>query len=164
MPVPFMSVFNKPNSDDSCEQRDSSSVTPQVFTLFNSDNMYDRAVAFALHLQRNAKTLPEQIQLAYLLAYGRSAEDEELKISLDHIEGRIVYHSEHVPKPKAYPATIKRFCVEEFSGEGFEYLEKLDIYEDFVSDPKLWDVDERIRSLADLALVLINSNEFIFIY
>lgn len=164
MPVPFMSVFNKPNADDSCEQRDSSSVTPQVFTLFNSDNSYDRSVAFALRLERQAKTLEDQVQLAFQLAFGRLAEPDEVSFSIEHIKDRISYHQTHQPEQKFYPTSIKRLCVEEFSGEGFEYQEKLDIYEDFVSDSKLWDVDPETRALADLALVLINSNEFIYIY
>ena len=32
---PFLEVFNQPNPNDSCEERVSESVTPQVFTLLN---------------------------------------------------------------------------------------------------------------------------------
>ena len=164
MPVPFMSVFNKPNADDSCEARDSSSVTPQVFTLFNSDNSYDRSVAFALRIQKEKNSLQEQVALAFKLAFGREAESEELKNSLQHVMNRVEYHKVNKPVKKAYPKSIKRICVEEISGEGFEYQERLDIYEDFKADKKLWDVDAKSRALADLCLVLINSNEFIYIY
>ena len=164
MPVPFMSVFNKPNADDSCEARDSSSVTPQVFTLFNSDNSYDRSIAFALRLQKHTDSLKSQISLAYKFAFGREAEVEELQLSLSHVEDRLVYHRKNIPVKKPYPTSIKRICVEEFSGEAFEYIERLDVYEDFISDKKLWDVDAKTRALADLCLILFNTNEFIYIY
>ena len=36
LPAPFMEVFNAPAPDFSCEKRGNSTVTPQVFNLFNS--------------------------------------------------------------------------------------------------------------------------------
>lgn len=164
MPVPFMSVFNKPNADDSCEARDSSSVTPQVFTLFNSDNSYDRSVAFALRLKKEKSTLKDQVAYAFNLAFGREADSEELKQSISHVLDRVVYHKKHMPEKRDYPTSVKRNCVEEFSGESFEYVERLDVYENLVADKKLWEVDAETRALADLCLILINSNEFIYIY
>ena len=34
---PFLEVFNQPNPNDSCEVRDTAAVSPQAFTLLNSD-------------------------------------------------------------------------------------------------------------------------------
>ena len=51
-PDPFLELFNQPNPNDSCEERVSESVTPQAFTLLNSDLMNDRATALALRAQR----------------------------------------------------------------------------------------------------------------
>ena len=45
---PFLELFNQPNPNDSCEERDSAAVTPQAFTLLNSQVMSDRAIALAL--------------------------------------------------------------------------------------------------------------------
>ncbi len=53
---PFMEVFNEPAPDFSCERRDVSTVTPQVFSLFNSQASYDRALAVAARLQRTEKS------------------------------------------------------------------------------------------------------------
>ena len=44
---PFFEMFNVPNGESSCEARDVSTVTPQVFALFNSAHAFDRALAFA---------------------------------------------------------------------------------------------------------------------
>ena len=44
---PFLEVFNAPSPDLSCEAREASTVTPQVFALFNSENSLDRALALA---------------------------------------------------------------------------------------------------------------------
>ena len=44
----FTELFNQPNPNESCEVRESTAVTPQVFTLFNSDQMTDRSVAVSV--------------------------------------------------------------------------------------------------------------------
>ena len=48
---PFTELFNQPNPNESCELRESAAVTPQVFTLLNSDLMTDRSIALALRLE-----------------------------------------------------------------------------------------------------------------
>ncbi len=64
----------------------------------------------------------------------------------------------------AYPKNVTREAVDELSGESFVFTEALDVSEHFVSDLKPWDVDARTRGLAELCLVLFNSNEFIYVY
>ena len=49
---PFLEIMNLPNPNESCELRDSAAVTPQAFTLLNSDVMTDRSIAFALRVQK----------------------------------------------------------------------------------------------------------------
>ena len=44
---PFLEIFNQPNPNDSCEARNTAAVSPQAFTLLNSDFMTDRSLAFA---------------------------------------------------------------------------------------------------------------------
>ena len=45
LPDPAMEVFNQPTPDFSCERRDASTVTPQVFSLFNGAASHARALA-----------------------------------------------------------------------------------------------------------------------
>ena len=51
---PFMEVMNLPNPNDSCEARDTAAVSPQAFTLLNSDVMSDRSIALANRIQELA--------------------------------------------------------------------------------------------------------------
>ena len=57
-----------------------------------------------------------------------------------------------------------REAVEENTGEKFEFTEKLNLYADFVPDLKPGDVDVQTRGLAEVCLVLLNSNEFVYVY
>ena len=100
---------------------DSSSVTPQVFTLFNSDNSYERSIAFALRLQQERGTVYEQVKLAYQLAFGRNPDDQEFEVSLAHVKSKVAYHQKHQPEVKEYPTILDRSLVEEMSGVSFDY-------------------------------------------
>ena len=63
-----------------------------------------------------------------------------------------------------YPGEVVREAVDENTGEPFSYIEKLNVYDEFVPDLQPADVDAETRALADLCLVLVNSNEFIYVY
>jgi hypothetical protein len=49
------------------------------------------------------------------------------------------------------------------TGEEFEWEEELDGLRDYQPDVKPWDVGPPTRALADLCLVLLNSNEFLYV-
>ena len=53
---------------------------------------------------------------------------------------------------------------EEMTGEHFEYIEELDIYDAYIPDLQPTDVDEKTRAFADMIAVLFNSNEFVYVY
>jgi hypothetical protein len=161
---PFMEVFNEPDPDLSCEARDASNVTPQVFSLFNSQIAYDRAVAFALRVESKTETPAEAIRLTFKLALNRIPSDDEFNASLKHFESMKTRHqSNNIPKPN-YPIEVVREAVEENTGEKFQFTERLDVFEDFIPDKKIADVPPKTRALAELCLVLFNSNEFAYIY
>jgi len=161
---PMLNVFNQPQTEDSCERRDSSNITPQVFTLLNSDSSIDRSIAFAQRLQREAGTFTEQMQRAFQLAYQRDPDRIELKLLKRHFQQMLVHHQQTIPQPADPPTVLERSLVEEFSGKAFRYEERLDVYEDYQHHTKPWDVSAETRALADLCLILINSNEFIYVY
>ena len=162
---PFLEVFNQPGPNDSCEMRDASSVTPQVFTLLNSDVMTDRSIAFALRLSKERDTLDARIERAFQLAFGRAPKSDEAAKLTAYVRQMIAYHREHKPKPKKMPTTVTRSVVEEFSGQAFDYTEWLNVYDgQYVPDRKAWDVKPETRALADLCMVLFNAHEFVFVY
>lgn len=161
---PFMELFNLPNPNESCELRDSAAVTPQAFTMMNSEMTSDRSIALALRVQKEKETSNDQIARAFELTFGRlPSEKEQTALTKYHSE-MIAYHETHMPAPSNYPTEITRSLVEEFSGKPFKYQEKLPVFESYIPDKKPSDVDAKTRALADACLLLLNSNEFVYVY
>jgi hypothetical protein len=165
LPNPMLSVFNQPTPDLSCERRSTSTVTPQVFSLLNSPQMRDRAIALAIRVTKEADSdIAAQIRHTTQLIWGRLPTSKELKQSQTYVQEMMSYHKEQTPTKPTYPTQIKRKMFEEMTGESFEYMEELDIYQDYEPDQKDADVSVTTRALADLALVLFNTNEFVYVY
>lgn len=161
---PFLEIFNQPNPNDSCEMRDAPSVSPQAFTMLNSDLITDRSIAFADRLMTENDSFDERVTRAFELALGREPDQEEKSRSLAYVEEMRGYHKKHDPDPVTYPTSVTRSLVEEFSGLPFEFEEILPVFENYTPDKKASDVDTDTRALADLCLVLFNSNEFVHVY
>ncbi len=162
---PMLEIMNQPNPNESCEVRDSAAVTPQAFTLLNSDTMTDRSIALALRLEKENPDKPEAwIQKAIQLSFNRSATEAEKSSLLAYLKEMQSYHAEHRPEEVEYPTQVVRSLVEEFTGEPFEFIEKLNVYNDYVPDAKPWTVSADTRALADVCLLLMNSNEFLYVY
>ena len=161
---PFMEVMNLPNPNESCEVRDVAAVSPQAFTLMNSDVMTDRSIALAQRLQAQHSGTKLQITNAFELAYGRKPRTQELKSLTDYVEDMVKYHRQHKPEVTVYPRSVTRSLVEEFTGETFTFDEILPVFEDYVPDTKSDSVSAEVRALADLAMLLFNSNEFVYVY
>ncbi|MDC0175441.1 DUF1553 domain-containing protein, partial [Planctomycetaceae bacterium] len=162
---PFLEILNLPNPNESCESRTAAVVSPQAFTLMNSDVMTDRSIAFALRVRKEKPGDTDLwIRRAVQLAYARvpmAAEQKSLHAYLVEMQG---YHTQHKPKRIEYPTQVVRSLVEELTGEPFEFIEKLNVYENYVPDAKPWTVDADTRALADVCLLLLNSNEFLYLY
>ncbi|MGA0029767.1 MAG: PSD1 and planctomycete cytochrome C domain-containing protein [Opitutales bacterium] len=158
---PFMEVFNKPNPNDSCESRDSAAVSPQAFTLLNSDTMTDRSIAFALRIEKDAKDGGAQIKRAFQLALNRTPTADEQQRLTNYLTEMRSYHVGVRPEAARYPTKVTRSLVEEFSGKTFEYEEVLPAFEHYTPDKKAADVPAETRALADVCLLLLNSHEFI---
>ena len=160
---PFTEIFNQPNPNESCEFREEAVVTPQVFTLMNSNMITDRSIAMALRLQDLSDDKDQQIQFAFQRILLRSPTLVEQTRMIQYRQEMLEYHGSFQPKSVKYPTSITRSLVEEFSGETFEYEEILPAFEDYEADRKAHEVSPETRSLADVCLLLFNTNEFIFI-
>ncbi len=161
---PLMEVFNQPSYDLSCERRDSSTVTPQVFTLMNSTNSVDRSIAMALRLRARSGTVEERVNRAFQYAFGRDATEKERVTMAEHVRKMTEHHRSHIPEPEVPPKELDRAVVEEMSGLALQYKEPLDVYDDYIPHAKPWDVEPETRALADLCLALFNANEFVYVY
>jgi hypothetical protein len=73
------------------------------------------------------------------------------------------HHTNHPPQPTAIPTTVKRHMVEELTGETVYWDEDLSVLKDYHRDLMPWQADAATRALADLCLVLMNSNEFLYL-
>jgi hypothetical protein len=161
---PFMTVFNSPSPDLSCEGRDASTVTPQVFALFNSEASMNRAVTWAARLVRETRTREQAVTRAFQLAFGREPTAAENTGSLAHWDAMTARHRT-ISVPKApTPREVSRDAVDENTGEKFRFVEPLEVAADFVPDLQLADVPPETRGLAELCLVLLNTNEFAYVY
>lgn len=167
---PFLEVFNAPGAETSCEARDTSLVTPQVFAMFNSATSFDRALAMANRLLKEADDASDAsakeliIHQAFRLCYGRNAGTDEVSACLQHWKSMTKKHEKLTFDAPQYPTEVTRNAVEENTGEKFQYVEPLEMYEDFVPDLKPSDTDALTRGLAEVCLVLMNSNEFAYVY
>jgi mono/diheme cytochrome c family protein len=167
---PGLEVFDRPSPDLSCERRAESTVTPQVFSLFNGRASHDRALALARRLEREAGRLPPVndrgriVDRAFQLVFGRPPTGAERDKALAHIARMTEHHREHPPQPETMPTSVVRELVEEQTGTKIHWHERLDVYEHFVPDVKPCDVGPETRALADLCLVLMNANEFVYVY
>lgn len=160
---PFLELFNQPNPNDSCEVRDVAAVTPQAFTLLNSDVVTDRSIAFALRLQRETPDIESQIERAFQLAVCREPSAAELDRMKAYVAEMRRYHGTVTPPAVEFPTEITRSLVEEFSGAVFEYTEILPAFEHYIPDKKAADVGPDTRALADMCLLLFNANEFLYL-
>jgi len=163
LPDPAMEVFNQPTPDFSCERRDASTITPQVFSLFNSHDSHARALALAARAIKETTTDAAAVARCFALALSRTPTAAEIRTGLTHwstIERLIAAEK---PKPTSPPREIRRDAVEENTGEKFSFRETLHAYADFVPDLQPVDVPLHTRALADLCLALFNANEFIYL-
>lgn len=161
---PLMAVFNQPSPNESCARRDTSTVSPQALTMLNSDYVANRSVALARRLERTAETTAARVESAYRLVFHRSPEADMLRALEGFVTSMEALHLGRPPAPEAYPTRITRSLVEEFTGAPFEYEEWLPVYEDYTPDVRPAEVGPGTRALADLCLLLFNSNEFAYVY
>jgi mono/diheme cytochrome c family protein len=160
---PLLEVFNRPGSETSCERRDETTVTPQAFALFNGEFAHARALALAAALEKKSPTLKGRIAQAFRLVYGRAPRADEIEACATHVARMTAHHRAHRPQPVALPATVRRQMVEEMTGETASWEERLDGLKNYERDLKPWDAGPQTRALAELCLVLLNSNEFLYV-
>ncbi|MDG2013767.1 MAG: hypothetical protein P8J33_09695, partial [Pirellulaceae bacterium] len=95
---------------------------------------------------------------------GREPTTDEKKLFMRHwktLESKLP--AEARPSPEI-PLKVQREAVEENTGERFTFAEQLFSNSEFEPDVQPSDVPRHIRALADICLVILNSNEFVYVY
>ena len=163
-PDPQLEVFNAPTPDFSCERREASTVTPQVFSLFNGQSTRSRALALANRAIKETKNDVEAITRLFALVFSRSPRTAEIENCREHWRAMEALVGNIKPTTIKPPLKVRRDAVEENTGEKFSFSEKLYANAEFVPDLQPADVSPRILALAEVCLVLLNSNEFSYVY
>jgi hypothetical protein len=159
---PFLEVLNRPGCDISCEQRDQTTVAPQALALLNGDFVRHRAVALAAALTKERPAFDEQLEAAYRRVYGRPPAADEVEACRRFYTDALDFHRANVPRSVELPKRVRRGMIEEFTGEMVYWDEELPL-DDYVRDTMPWQVAAEVRALADVCVVLLNSNEFLYV-
>jgi mono/diheme cytochrome c family protein len=163
LPNPLLEVFNGPTMDASCERREETTVTPQVFALFNSQLAHDLALMMARRLEKLAGERAEQVNQAFRLAFGRPPTEPERARCLEHLAAMTAHHRRVPPVKVEPPRQLVRSHIAELTGAHFDFVEDWDPSR---YEPNLHpaEVSAETRALAELCLVLVNATEFLYIY
>lgn len=160
---PFLETFNQPGPDKSCELRETSTVAPQALTLLNAEEVNDRALAFAARVLKFTKNDQHALHWAFELSLGRHPTKNELQVCEQHWKQATAEEKTKTYQPKRYASTAKRTVMAEKTGEPYDFIEHMPAYEKYKPDLQPGDVDARTRGLAQVCLVLFNSNEFAYL-
>jgi mono/diheme cytochrome c family protein len=160
---PFLEVFNGPSLDASTERRIATTIPTQVFALFNSEFVHDMALAFANRIAASAKTPDVQIRALFNAALNRLPDEEEVRLARLRLQQMIEYHRRVSPPAKPVRKPPVRSITSELTGAEVRIEEEEDAasYEENLQPA---DVSPEIRALADMALALFNTNEFVYVY
>lgn len=138
---PLINVFDGPNIQESCPVRGMTTVTPQVFSLLNSDFAHEQSLAMSKRIIHEVGSdQKKQIDRAFWLSFQRFPSQLERKQCLSFLK-----RLNGMPK------------IRENS------LGKTVAFSNQKEEVKLEERKEERGSLSNLCLVLLNMNEFIFL-
>ncbi len=160
---PFLETFNQPGPEISCELRETSTVAPQALTLFNSEEVQDRSLAFAARLLVDEDDQETTINRAFLFSLGRVATPEEMQACLAHWKAATLEEEGKNYPAKDYPDRTQRTVMAEKTGEPYDFIEFMPAYRSYQPDLQFGDVDANTRGLAQICLVIFNLNEFAYL-
>ncbi len=161
---PFMQAFNRPDGDLSCERRDETLVTPQVFTQLHGPFFNDRSVAMARRITESSGDQVMKIEMAFNSILGRNPSLEEIAASKSFLKQIRSLIADQKLEPSSPPKEVTLKSVKELTGEPIETRFKLQKLASFQPDLKPWDLSLNERALAQLCLMLFNTSEFSFVY
>ncbi len=107
--LPFMQVFDSPDTLLSCARRDQSTHAPQALELLNGQVSNDLAVAFAKRLAAEKPAMAERIDYAFQLASGRGPNPKERTLSMKYLDD-------------PDPAAATEFALTLFNSNAFLYV------------------------------------------
>ena len=122
-----LETFDLPTMEPNCELRNFSTVAPQSLMLMNGGFVVASAADFAARLEREAGgNPPEQIALAWRLAYGREISPEERSAALAFLREQAAGFPPGAPasgQPTAQSRALANLCQAILSSNEFLYVD-----------------------------------------
>ena len=109
--LPFMEVFDAPDTLLSCARREQSTHAPQALELLNGQMSNELAAAFAARLLHDRATAAGRVDYAFRLAAGRPPTASERDLAMSFLAAR--------PDD---PARVKEFALSVFNLNAFLYV------------------------------------------
>ena len=109
--LPFVEVFDAPDTLLSCARREQSTHAPQALELLNGKTSNELAGVFAERLMKDRATAAERIDYAWRLAVGRAPNREEKSLAMKFLG--------NTPDD---PAKVKEFALAIFNLNAFLYV------------------------------------------
>ena len=109
--LPFVEVFDAPDTLLSCARREQSTHAPQALELLNGQTSNDLAAAFAARLLKERATAAERVDYAWRLAAGRLPTPAEKSLAMKFFGDQ--------PND---PARVKEFALAVFNLNAFLYV------------------------------------------
>ena len=160
---PFLDVFNGPSVNESTEERAATTVPTQVFALFNSQFVHDMALAFAARVEAAGGDTNAKLNRAFLYALNRLPREQERRSAVEFVRKRMADQGQRQPAAKSARVPLVRSITSELTGAEVRIEEDADPAH-YEENLQLRDVPAETRALAELALVLFNLNEFVYVY
>ncbi len=112
--LPFIKVFDGANMDQTCVTRGVTSVTPQVFALFNSQFSHEQSAEMAKRIGSEAGAEPDkQVDRAFQLTFQRAPSETEREMALKFLR-----------RPEAKPqGNLTELCLVLFNMNEFVFLD-----------------------------------------
>jgi hypothetical protein len=109
--LPFVEVFDAPDTLLSCARREQSTHAPQALEMLNGQTSNELAAVFAARLVKERATPAERVDYAWRLAAGRLPTPSEKALALKFLAGG-----------SDDPAKVKEFALAVFNLNAFEYV------------------------------------------
>jgi hypothetical protein len=151
----MLEVLNGPSFNESTPARDSTTIPTQAFAMLNGSFANHRALALAARA--------ESLERVFLLALGRRPSAKEATLTGDFLRRREAYYQKHPAPAEPAPKPLVRSITSELTGTPVQ-VEEDQLPVPYENDLQPSQVSPHVRALADVALALFNSNEFIYVY
>lgn len=154
---PLLEVFNGPSLAESTAKRDATTIPTQAYALMNGQLIHDMALALASKSAATADPIADLLRRTLQ----REPTARERTLLAGHLARRATYHQQSPAIAPTKPGPLLRSITSELTGDSVMVREDDPL---LAIEPNLQphQTTPQVRALADVARVLLNSNEFLY--